>query len=67
MVAGAALGVSAASLVGFDAPATAGLLTEDGDRELADARQLIEKIIAVGGSPTTERQIDFLERSRSSP
>ena len=46
--------LSAASLVGFDAPAIAGLLTEYGDRELADARELIEKIVAVGGSPTTE-------------
>jgi bacterioferritin (cytochrome b1) len=44
----------AASVGGYPGVAIAAELTEYGDRELADARLLIEKIIAVGGTPTTE-------------
>jgi bacterioferritin (cytochrome b1) len=41
------------SLVGIEVPALSGILTEYGDRELADARRLIEKIVSLGGTPTT--------------
>ena len=46
--------MTAASLVGFEVQAVGGRLTEYGDRELFDARRLIEKIVALGGVPTTE-------------
>jgi bacterioferritin (cytochrome b1) len=46
--------LTAASLVGFEVQAVGGVLTQYGDEELADARRLIEKIVALGGSPTTE-------------
>jgi bacterioferritin len=46
--------LTAASLVGFEVQAVGGRLTEYGDQELADARRLIEKIVSLGGSPTTE-------------
>jgi bacterioferritin (cytochrome b1) len=44
----------AASVTGFEGTAIAGLLTEYGDSELADARRLVEKIVSFGGRPTTE-------------
>jgi bacterioferritin (cytochrome b1) len=46
--------LSAASLVGFEAQALGGKLTEYGDEELADARRLMEKIASFGGAPTTQ-------------
>jgi bacterioferritin (cytochrome b1) len=46
--------LSAASLVGFEAQALGGKLTQYGDEELSDARRLIEKIVSFGGTPTTE-------------
>jgi bacterioferritin (cytochrome b1) len=46
--------ITAASLVGLEVQAVGGLLTEYGDSELSDARRLIEKIISLGGTPTTE-------------
>ncbi len=46
--------LTAASLVGFEVQAVGGRLTEYGDCELADARRLIEKVVALGGTPTTE-------------
>jgi bacterioferritin (cytochrome b1) len=46
--------LTAASLVGFEVQAVGGVLTEYGDSELADARRLIEKIVALEGTPTTE-------------
>jgi bacterioferritin (cytochrome b1) len=46
--------LTAAGLVGFEAQAIGDLLTQYGDEELADARRLISKIVALGGSPTTE-------------
>jgi bacterioferritin (cytochrome b1) len=46
--------LTAASMGGYPGQAIAGELTDYGDHELADARLLIEKIIAVGGSPTTD-------------
>jgi bacterioferritin (cytochrome b1) len=45
--------LTAASLVGFEAQAVAGSLTDYGDRELSDARRLIQKIVALEGTPTT--------------
>ena len=45
--------LTAASLVGFEAQAVAASLTEYGDSELGDARRLIQKIVSLGGSPTT--------------
>lgn len=45
--------LTAASLVGFEAQAVAGSLTDYGDRELGDARRLIQKIVALEGTPTT--------------
>jgi bacterioferritin (cytochrome b1) len=44
----------AAGVVGFEGVAIVNLLTEYGDRELADARLLIEKIVSFGGEPTTD-------------
>jgi bacterioferritin (cytochrome b1) len=46
--------LTAASLVGFEVQAVGARLTEHGDQELADARRLIEKIVSLGGAPTTE-------------
>ncbi len=46
--------LTAASLVGLEAQAMGSELTRCGDDELADARRLIEKIVSLGGSPTTE-------------
>ena len=46
--------LTAASLVGFEVQAVGGKLTEYGDSELADARRLIEKVVSLGGTPTTE-------------
>jgi bacterioferritin len=46
--------LAAASLVGLEVQAVGGRLTRYGDDELADARRLIEKIVSLGGSPTTE-------------
>ena len=46
--------LTAASLVGFEVQAVGGKLTEYGDEELADARRLIEKVVVLGGTPTTE-------------
>jgi bacterioferritin len=46
--------LAAASLVGFEVQAVGGRLTRYGDDELADSRRLIEKIVSLGGSPTTE-------------
>ena len=43
-----------ASLVGVPAQSLANLLIGFGDEELADARQLIEKIVSFEGEPTTE-------------
>jgi bacterioferritin (cytochrome b1) len=40
--------------VGFEVQAVGSALTEYGDSELADARRLIEKIVALEGTPTTE-------------
>jgi bacterioferritin (cytochrome b1) len=46
--------LTAASLVGFEVQAVGSALTDYGDSELADARRLIEKIVALEGKPTTE-------------
>jgi bacterioferritin (cytochrome b1) len=46
--------ITAASLVGFEVQAVGALLTEYGDSELSDARRLIEKIVSLGGTPTTK-------------
>lgn len=46
--------LTSSSLIGIPAQAIGGLLIEYGDRELADARLLIEKIVSFGGTPTTE-------------
>ncbi len=46
--------LTAASLEGFEAQALGDALTGYGDEELADARRLISKIVALGGTPTTE-------------
>lgn len=45
--------LTSSSLTGIPAQAIGGLLIEYGDRELADARLLIEKIVSFGGKPTT--------------
>jgi bacterioferritin (cytochrome b1) len=45
--------LAAASLVGIEVPALSGILAEHSDSELADARRLIEKIVALDGMPTT--------------
>lgn len=46
--------LTSSSLTGIPAQAIGGLLIEYGDRELADARLLIEKLVSFGGKPTTE-------------
>lgn len=46
--------LTAASLVGLAEQAVAGELRHYGDDELTDARRLVEKIVSLGGSPTTE-------------
>ncbi len=46
--------LTAASLVGIEAQALGARLTGFGDDELSDARRLIEKIVSLGGDPTTE-------------
>ncbi len=46
--------LTAASLVGFEIQAVGAKLTQYGDEELADARRLIEKIVSLGGTPTTD-------------
>ena len=46
--------IAAASTVGFEAQALGDALTRYGDHELTDARRLIAKIVALGGTPTTE-------------
>ena len=46
--------LTSSSLTGIPAQAIGGLLIEYGDRELADARLLIEKIVSFGGEPTTD-------------
>jgi bacterioferritin (cytochrome b1) len=43
----------AESLTGIEVPALSGILTEYGDSELVDVRRLIEKIVSLGGTPTT--------------
>jgi bacterioferritin (cytochrome b1) len=45
--------LTAASLVGLEAQAIVGSLTEYGDSELSDARRLIQKIVSLEGTPTT--------------
>ena len=55
--------LTSASLIGIEAQALAGKLTEFGDEELADARLLIEKIVALGGTPTTK--VDELRFERA--
>jgi bacterioferritin len=46
--------LTAASLAGFEGVALSAPLTDYGDEELADARRLVEKITALGGTPTTQ-------------
>ena len=46
--------LTAASLVGFEVQAVGSQLTDYGDNELADARRLIEKIVSLDGTPTTD-------------
>jgi bacterioferritin (cytochrome b1) len=46
--------LTAASLVGFEIQAVGAKLTQYGDEELADARRLIEKIVSLDGTPTTD-------------
>jgi bacterioferritin (cytochrome b1) len=46
--------LTSASIVGLDGMAVGEKLTAYGDEELADARRLIAKIVALGGTPTTE-------------
>ena len=46
--------ITASSLVGIEAQALGGKLTEYGDEELSGARLLIEKIVSFGGAPRTE-------------
>ena len=46
--------LTAASLVGFEIQAVGAKLTQYGDEELADARRLIEKIVLLDGTPTTD-------------
>jgi hypothetical protein len=45
---------TAASLVGFEVQAVGETLTEYGDSELADARRLIEEIVSVDATPSSE-------------
>ncbi|HEX2129466.1 MAG TPA: ferritin-like domain-containing protein [Solirubrobacterales bacterium] len=46
--------LTASSAVGFEGQSLGEALTRYGDHELADARRLISKIVALGGTPTTE-------------
>lgn len=46
--------LTSASLIGLEAQSVAPLLVTYGDQELADARALVEKIVALEGEPTTE-------------
>jgi bacterioferritin (cytochrome b1) len=46
--------LTSSSLTGLQAQAVATLLVEFGDRELEDAREVIEKIVSFGGEPTAE-------------
>jgi bacterioferritin (cytochrome b1) len=46
--------LTAASLLGFEAQGVSAELVRYGDEELADARLLIEKIVALDGSPATD-------------
>ena len=43
-----------AGVIGVAAQSVASLLVSFGDEELADTRALIEKIVALGGEPTTD-------------
>ena len=45
--------LTAASIRGLEGQAMAANLASYGDEELADARTLIEKIVSLGGAPTT--------------
>ena len=45
--------LTASTIVGFEGQALGDALTRYGDEELADARRLIAKIVALGGTPTT--------------
>jgi bacterioferritin (cytochrome b1) len=46
--------VVAASLLGLQAPGLGAQLTQFGDEELDGVRQLVEKIVSLGGEPTTK-------------
>jgi bacterioferritin (cytochrome b1) len=46
--------LTASSLVGLEAQGVAAELLSYGDQELADVRELAEKIVSFGGTPTTE-------------
>jgi bacterioferritin (cytochrome b1) len=46
--------LTASSLVGLEAQGVAALLVKFGDQELADARELVEKIVSFGGEPKTD-------------
>jgi bacterioferritin (cytochrome b1) len=46
--------LSSASLFGFEFQALGDRLWEYAQSELADARRLVEKIVALGGAPTTD-------------
>lgn len=46
--------LTASTVVGFEGHALADALTRYGDDELADARRLIAKVVALGGTPTTQ-------------
>jgi bacterioferritin (cytochrome b1) len=46
--------LSSGSLFGFEFQALGDRLWEYAEAELADARRLVEKIVALGGEPTTE-------------
>ena len=46
--------LTASSMVGLEAQGVAAQLLTYGDQELADARELVEKIVSFGGTPTTE-------------
>jgi bacterioferritin len=46
--------LTASSLLGLEAQGVAAQLLSYGDQELADVRELIEKIVSFGGTPTTD-------------
>ena len=46
--------LTSASLTGIEAQAVATQLIAFGDEELADARRLIEKVVSLGGTPSTD-------------